>query len=107
MPREVSLQRGVYIVWDSIPVLWELVCSPCFRIALGGCDLGGGRAFCGVAKCCVSACYLVGVVMLLVLLEICIREASSITVGAPCVVIMLLPLLCRICAVIHPGARGA
>jgi len=81
MPREVSLQRGVCIVWDSIPVLWELVCSAVFpynpwRV----CDLRGGRAFCHVAKCCISACFLVGVVMLLVLLEICICETSSITV---------------------------
>ena len=67
-------------VRTPLPVLWELVCSavfPCspWRV----CDLGGGRAFCRVAKCRVSACYLVGV-MLLDLLEICICEASSITV---------------------------
>jgi len=24
------MQRGVYIVWDNIPVLWELVCSAVF-----------------------------------------------------------------------------
>ena len=68
-------------VRTPLPVLWELVCSavfPCspWRV----CDLGGGRAFCRVAKCCESACFLVGVVMLLILVEICICEASSITV---------------------------
>ena len=88
MPREVSLQRGVYIVWDSISVLWELVCSAVFPYSPWKvCDLGGDRAFRRVAKCCVSACFLVDVVMLLVLLEICICEASSITV------LWVLPLL--------------
>ena len=73
MSREVSMQRGVYIVWDSISVLWELVCSAVFPYSPWRvCDPAGGRAFCCVAKRCVSACFLVGIVMLLVLLEICV-----------------------------------
>jgi len=75
-------------VRTPLPVLWELVCSAVFLCSPWRvCDLRGGRAFCHVANCCVSACFLVGVVMLLVLLEICICEASSITV------LWVLPLL--------------
>ena len=63
-----------------LPVLWVLVCStviPRSPWRVWDPRGGGGRTFCHAAKCCVSACLLVGVVMLLVLLEICICEASS------------------------------
>ena len=57
MPREVSLQRGVYIVWEGIPVLWELVCSAVFPYsAWRVCDLRGGRA-CQVLHICVFPCW--------------------------------------------------
>jgi len=97
--RENSLACALGVVMFRRVSVWPL----------GVWDLWGGRALCRAAKCCVSACFLVGVVMLLVLPVICICEASSYhcPVGAHYVVIMLLPLLCRICAVIHPGARSA
>ena len=58
------------------PVLWEVVCSAVFPSLYPLVGVGP-RGWPRLLSCCVSACFLVGVVMLLM---ICISEASSITV---------------------------
>ena len=74
MPREVSLQRGVYIVLGQHTC--ALGVGVFRRVSVGGCVTSGVAAPSVVLP---SAAYL-RVSLLVVLLEICICEASSITV---------------------------